>query len=53
MEEEKGYCGFENGEDWLVDLAIEDYLLRKEKHESKTSNLQSNYSERLDGRRNI
>ena len=53
MEEEKDYCGFENGEDWLVDLAIEDYLLRKEKHESKTSNLQSNYSERLDGRRNI
>jgi hypothetical protein len=23
------YCGFENGQDWLDDLAIESYLLNK------------------------
>jgi hypothetical protein len=23
------YCGFENGQDWIDDLAIEDYLLNR------------------------
>jgi len=30
MDDDKSYCGFENGQDWLDDLAIEDYLLNKE-----------------------
>ena len=38
--ERTNYCGFEDGQDWLDDLAIEDYLLRKETHESETQNIQ-------------
>ena len=30
MDTDKSYCGFEDGNDWLDDLAIEDYLLRKD-----------------------
>ena len=30
MDTDKCYCGFEDGQDWLDDLAIEDYLLRKD-----------------------
>jgi hypothetical protein len=41
MDTDKSYCGFEDGNDWLDDLAIEDHLLRKETHESETENLQS------------
>ena len=29
MDDDKSYCGFENGQDWLDDLAIEDYFLQK------------------------
>ena len=39
--ERTNYCGFDDGQDWLDDLAIEDYLLRKETHESETKNIQS------------
>jgi hypothetical protein len=39
--ERTSYCGFEDGQDWLDDLAIEDYLLRKGTHESETQNIQS------------
>ena len=34
------FCGFESGQDWLDDLAIENYLLGKGTHESETKNIQ-------------
>jgi len=27
--ESDSFCGFENGQDWLDDLAIEDYMLNR------------------------
>ena len=41
MDTDKSYCGFEDGQDWIDDLAIEDYLLNKDikddRSELKTS----------------
>jgi len=53
MDTDKSYCGFEDGQDWLDDLAIEDYLLRKETHESETKNIQSDIAKRSVRRINI
>lgn len=28
-DDKKDYCGFDDGQDWLDDLAIEDYMLNR------------------------
>ena len=40
-DDKKDYCGFENGQDWLDDLAIEDYLLNKERERNESKDKRS------------
>ena len=52
MDNDKSYCGFEDGQDWLDDLAIEDYLLQK-KGTDDDKKSQSNDFGRSNGRWNL
>jgi hypothetical protein len=39
--ERTDFCGFEDGQDWLDDLAIEDYLLNKERERNESKDKRS------------
>jgi len=38
------FCGFDTGEDWLVDIAVENYRLKRGNDETETKNIQPNNS---------
>lgn len=51
-DDKKDYCGFDDGQDWLDDLAIEDYQLNK-KGADDDKKSKSNDFGRSNGRRNL
>lgn len=53
MHDDQTYGGFQDGQDWITDLAIEDYKLQKGKGEDDDKTSKSNDPGRINRGRNL